>query len=305
MSSDDRPILILTNGKKQTEFLQAKLKEKNESVTLLIPPREYLSIPCLKDFLAHALFDRKEAIFLLKILFWQESSQEKLLNELKYYGKEREWIELLRGEEADQKNEISRNISHFIITEVQSYLSYQNLIPRNQSYHVYVRDIPLLEDIFRRNYTEKISIQELEKTMNELGDVNEHEIFALAHMQHIYESVIIRPHGENPFPPGNHGETYFFTQKELWHRGNESLILSTHILSRYIEKLQQKSTTLDHIEYKKMEFCRKSIRTLQRAHLYQDKNLSIIIEIQGEETKISFIPREIQREIKNFLKQLP
>lgn len=69
---------------------------------------EYLSFPCLKDLLQRDSFSRKEAIFLVKLLFWLEKSEHFLLNELKYYGEERNWIQELRCQEAYENPNILR-----------------------------------------------------------------------------------------------------------------------------------------------------------------------------------------------------
>ncbi len=114
-------------------------------------------------------------------------------------------------------NNFSESASYKII-DIHSYLQHPDIIKTSEEMQIYIRDIPLLENIFRRYFTQKIAFQELNESLYELCIPTEHEQFVLEYIRHIYENVMNRPNGEHPFPPGNHGETYFFTQKELWHR---------------------------------------------------------------------------------------
>lgn len=58
---------------------------------------------------------------------------------------------------------------------------------------VYIRDIPLFENILRRTYTQKVSFEELHALLSEQENVSEHEFFALEYIQYIYEQVPVRP----------------------------------------------------------------------------------------------------------------
>ncbi len=169
-----------------------------EQVTSIYTPDEYLSLPCLTALLERPFFSRKEVVFLIKMVFWSRSSLTHLLSELKYYGEERKWIDLLRCETIEENPKILLQIpsitpaSH-VIMDLYSYLKNSTMLPEDADFQIYLRDIPLFEDIFRRAYTKKVSFQELKNTLLELGNTTDHELFALEYIQHIYEHVPARP----------------------------------------------------------------------------------------------------------------
>ena len=63
--------------------------------------KRYCSLNTLESFIQKSLLQRKELIFSIKMLFWLQNTKTGLLDELKYYGEEREWMEFFRLDESE------------------------------------------------------------------------------------------------------------------------------------------------------------------------------------------------------------
>lgn len=94
-------ILLVTNGKKQSLFWKEKLNTAGYKAELIIETKRYCSLNTLESFIQKSLLQRKELIFCIKMLFWLQNTKTGLLDELKYYGEEREWIEFFRLDESE------------------------------------------------------------------------------------------------------------------------------------------------------------------------------------------------------------
>lgn len=60
--------------------------------------RRFCSVEIISAWLEKKSWTRKETILMLKILTWQRETQTGLLDELKFYGEEREYIDIFRAD---------------------------------------------------------------------------------------------------------------------------------------------------------------------------------------------------------------
>ena len=97
-------------------------------------------------------------------------------------------------------------------------------------------------------------------------------------------------------PPGDYGETYFLTQAEVWHRGYQTLAQVTTSLvtaHRAWQHVRQSDTRRDSILMGKIDT---AIVALAQFHTIGGES-GVIISIQRDALKISYIPRDIRDQI--------
>ena len=126
-------------------------------------------------------------------------------------------------------------------------------------------------------------------------------ITGISIMADIYRSVPERPKGATPFPPGDFGETYLMTQRDLWQRGYTWLILSAKKLEDALA-LMVRLTVTDPIEKRSIEKLIREIELLISFSREKQRNTSILIHITPLETKVSYIPQGIQENVRNIIK---
>jgi hypothetical protein len=97
------PLLILTPNKKQSHYLVGALGKEGYTVGIFKDQGHFFSTEMLSHWLEMRSWKRKETIFMLKVATAILESQTGIIDELKYYGDERDMIDLFRSE-VDEEN---------------------------------------------------------------------------------------------------------------------------------------------------------------------------------------------------------
>ena len=147
------------------------LSEKGVENIIAIPTNHWCSIDYIHELLMSSeIFSRKKMILILKIAFWVSDTKTGLIDELKFYGDERNMIEILRSNEQDTS--IWRDEYEQKIKEVPLLISdaYNLKIEKQDtsSRYTVIKDIPLLEDIIRRTKSQEISFDRLYSSIQDL-----------------------------------------------------------------------------------------------------------------------------------------
>jgi DNA polymerase III epsilon subunit family exonuclease len=290
-------ITLVTPGYKVSQWMSGFLKEHGIENMMTISPEKWCSVEYIRELIQDdRCLNRKEMILTLKIMYWMTETTTGLLDEMKFYGDERKMIDIYRCR-ADEypiwRTTYESRIYSTPILIADAYSFTTQIAGR----YTIVKDLPLLEDIVRRRSSQEISFDELYKTLSEhIWDASILTMIDI--IRGIYESTSERPQWFNPYPPGDHGETYFVTQSMLWHRGNSWLIQATRSLeenwkewkkhSESDSKNQKSRKTKIDIEY--IENC---ITILIRYHTIWDADTNMILSIQEGKTKITYIHRSV------------
>lgn len=304
---ENKSLLIITNGRKQSEWLQGKINTVWFSTAIYNDSRLYISLNSIRTFFEKPLWKRKETILMIKLLTWLEKTETGLIDELKFYGEERTMIELFRSDwqewwyfhEKWYKNTDTKDV---VLADfwTEDTLSFPVL---TKKHNLIIRDIFDMEDVFRRKYTKHISFENLFQTYWELGIKNISEKIgeALSYIENTILSVIVRPTGPNPLPPGDFWETYFFTQEALWHRGGKWLPLYTKLLTSELIKIWDTEKTYDYLQKKTLGKWIASLNNLIHILCYTDPNISILIHIDTFGSTLTLVPRDIKKYIQDCL----
>lgn len=166
------------------------------------------------------------------------------------------------------------------------------------------KDISLFEETIREARCIEIDIEKLIKNTGKINSKNTAEIIDfIRFLEAFYTSVPDRPTGENPIPPGKYGETYFFKQNDLWHRGCKWLSLANRRLFEIFENWKNETENLENRNQKIMR--EKIIKDIEFLISYQTQdyeNIGVILTIINEKTNLKFIERNLDESIKNFWK---
>lgn len=293
--------LLITNGYKQSLWIAKQLWETGKKISIYRESEKFISLETISGFLRKDIWSRKEAIFITKILFWLEKTTTGLIDELKFYGEERIWINLFRADITEinwfiQRARQNEKSSDILITDsLNKELFFHSL--REKWETIVFRDALSIEKNIRKQQSSKISFPECfrlienSETISREKEVFEDLITAFSYISSIVEDTVERPIGPNPLPPGNFWETYFFTQKDFWHRGNKWLPLSSKLLERNIEKL--KNLEFNSLEKKELAPLFHAISYFIKLIHQKDTNLSLISHIEAEGTSLQIIPRNI------------
>lgn len=294
-------IQLLCPGYKTSIWMSELLDKNNIENTIAISYEKWCSIAYIKEILAwEELFERKKLILILKISFWLTSTKTWLLDELKFYGEERNMLDIFRTQKDEMH--IWRKQYEERIQKTPLVISDINNIKQNQLHrYTIIKDIPLLEDIVRRYESKEISFDLLYEYMNSLEsrdasfDEKIHMLDMISMIRWIYESIPERPTGPLISPPWIYGETYFITQAMLWHKWHKWL---SHA-SKTLEISWNKWKTSNNLTYSRetqiktdyIEFC---LNTLFQYHTYGSENINITLNINLEKTKITLIPKSVK-----------
>jgi DNA polymerase III epsilon subunit-like protein len=290
-------ITLVTPGYKVSQWMSGFLKEHGIENMMTISPEKWCSVEYIRELIQDdRRLSRKEMILTLKIMYWMTETTTGLLDEMKFYGDERKMIDIYRCRADEYPIWRTTYESRIYSTPVLIADAYSFTTQIAGRYTI-VKDLPLLEDIVRRRSSREISFDELYETLSE--HIWDTSILTMIDMiRGIYESTPERPQWVNPYPPGDHGETYFVTQSMLWHRGNNWLIQATRSLeenwkewkkhSESESKNQKSRKTKIDIEY--IENC---ITILIRYHTIWDADTNMILSIQEGKTKITYIHRSV------------
>lgn len=216
--------------------------EENHIVSALIPQkRNYLSLDALEALRKKDGKSRKEFIFLGKLLVWLSGTQTGYLEELKYYGEEREWKEYFRLD--NQKTNPFWEKALEKLKGIDVLLSDPSVLDETHTERsfdqVFIFQPTGVAESYRKIQSHFISFQTLQKVLTflESKDTSLRAKTGLDILQQILESVKSRPTGSELFPPGNYGETYFLEQNEIWHRGYQALHLALDCIGTTFEDI--------------------------------------------------------------------
>ena len=304
------PLLILTMSKKQSLALESSLIKYGYRVEIYKDMRSFISLDMLDYWLSRKSWKRKESVLIVKLTHWISETESGLIDELKYYGDERALIDLFRAEpnEANifvDRQRASLEDTTILIADLSG--TERGTKPLLTSPHsLIIRDIISIEDIVRRVKSRHISFEKLltlSESLSHMGEPTlwEDLITGISIIADIYRSVPERPKGNTPFPPGDFGETYLMTQRDLWQRGYTWLILATKKLEDALARMMS-LTMNDPIEKRSRVKLILEIQLLISFSREEQKNTSILIHITPLETKISYIPRDVREGVRHLIK---
>ncbi len=293
-------VLILAEWSKDIMFLKQLLEEEGLAPTVFASHARYLSRIVLREQLEKKSWKRKETIFLLKLLSWSLRTETGLLDELKFYGEEREYLYLFRMAKNEEniyteKRDRAMGEGSIIICDIYN-------IPDISKYRtsLIVSDTINIAESLRKKETKKIDLTKTLQIVEALdGDngIKNDIITSLSLFQGILEKIPERPTWPEKNTPGEYGETYFIKQKDIWHYGFWVLIWIWDTLESALETdiFSGKSPSL--YEERIWESIRKDIRAITTLISQESLETSIILNINGEDMSISLVPRNIRTEL--------
>lgn len=296
-------IQILTRNKKISSTLEKKLEKQWIKSKIWHNKYEFVAwSEIINEALNSQNLDRKYRIFLIKMMFWLYNTKTWLLSELKYYGEEYNFLENFRLEE-NEKNFFWENYQKSI-EDCKVIIENFNKNTKISDNFSLFKDISLFEETIREARCIEIDIEKLIKNTGKINSKNTAEIIDfIRFLEAFYTSVPDRPTGENPIPPGKYGETYFFKQNDLWHRGCKWLSLANRRLFEIFENWKNETENLENRNQKIMR--EKIIKDIEFLISYQTQdyeNIGVILTIINEKTNLKFIERNLDESIKNFWK---
>jgi len=126
-------------------------------------------------------------------------------------------------------------------------------------------------------------------------------IDALYFITWIYEWIAPRPTGPMDLPPGNHGETYFFAQSEIWEKWRESLLLANTILDRVWGNWRKSVVTQNSRKSRIISVLDTQIPYLIDFHRFWMR-VWVVLSITESGTKCHYIPRSAKEWLSNIIK---
>lgn len=302
-------LTLLVPGYKTATWMSQFLASNSVENMITIPHTKWCSISYIQELLSgNEIFWRKKLILILKITFWITETKTGLLDELKFYGEERNMLDIFRTEKDEthiwrKKYNEKLNTIPLLISDVYYWEG------ENSNRFIIIKDIPLLEDITRRRESKEILFDKLYSTIekldgnNESQDIKIHMTDMISIIRGIYESIPERPTGPLISPPGAYGETYFITQEMLWHKWNKWLVHATRTLEIAWKKWKKihQETKIREME-KNIEYIEYSIWILTQYHTFSEGNVNITININNEKSKITLIPKSVKHLMEPVLK---
>ncbi|MBX9809169.1 hypothetical protein K2X92_02145, partial [Candidatus Gracilibacteria bacterium] len=299
-------IELITPGYKTAEWMSHFLREHQIDNIISIKTEKWCSVEYLRELLSsNTRFERKKLILITKLSFWLLHTKTGLLDELKYYGDERIMLVLFFCRENEWniwRESYNKKIQQtpLLISEIGNQ--------SNSDRFTMIKDIPLIEDVVRRKESAELDFDMLIASIHIIYSDNLgqegiiHMLDMIGIIRSIYESIPERPTGPLAYPPGNHGETYFITQEMLWHRGHKWLVHSSRTLEMSWKNWKDTHSNIEGREtILAIEYIEKCIYQFAMYHNRGDDNRNIILTIMNEKTKITFIPRSIEKYITSLL----
>ena len=177
-------------------FLKQLLEEEGLAPTVFSSHGRYLSRMVLQEQLEKKSWKRKETIFLLKLLSWSLKTETGLLDELKFYGEEREYLYLFRMAKNEEniyteKRDRAIGESSIIICDIYN-------IPDISKYRtsLIVSDTISIAESLRKKETKKIDLTKIVRIVEALDgdhDIKNDIITSLSLFQGILEKIPERP----------------------------------------------------------------------------------------------------------------
>lgn len=300
-------LLILTSSKKQSFWLKEKLS-KEYRVSHIRERKSYISEKVLNAWLSKPYWKRKETILIIRLIHWLHNTKTGSIDEIKWYGDEWSYkflFSLIEWEETgflNKEKELQKN-AQIIITE-----SYNEDL-KSTSFHdkcetCIIRDIWELGKSLQYRDTLTIDWEECEEDISKIqipSESKEDLRYALSVLESIVTSVVARPTGPQVVPPWEYGETYFFSQKDLWHRGYIWLIWAVEKLEKFLSSTNFTNHDIDIIEKVRLERLRKSLWNIIELARIGNPNRNLILEIKNNKSRLILIPRYIKKELKMLM----
>ncbi len=305
-------VIIYTQSTKQSLFWQEYLWNIGIRASSFLPPEKFCSLLALGDFISQAQMNRKEIIFSIKMLFWLEETQAWLLDELRFYGDERKYMKFMglwATEYSDFREKHIDTCKNSSILIAHTYhKSFDSLAYSIGKYTTIVRDVYRMEDIYRKQETRVISFSEIHEHLDILQDSEslscqffESVRFSLVYIEHILKNIHTRPTGEMPNPPWEYGETYYWDQDMLWKGWWTWLMICMQSILFHLENAGKISAHMKRFEKRIFLYCIDSIEDLLWIIQVKNKNLSLILSIVQDETRLSIIPRDMSGIIRKYI----
>ena len=304
---------LITQSRLQSQFWDEVLMEKWFTVGILAPFSEYISFEQLWDWMSKEKFSRKELIFSLKILIWLEHTETGKIDELKYYGEEYTFRDLLRCSEDENsyfhaKRRIMHKDTQIIISEAMGTTVQRK---NGEKKVVLIEDVYQLEKSLRKHLSKKIdfslilyNLEWLSKKEGIDHRIISRGVYSLSYLCHLIESCQARPTGESLYPPGEYGETYSLAQDTLWQRWWRWLVYIAQDLLQvrvYLELLREKSSPIQNrILWKDIEY----LGVLAELCLKKRENIGCIVSIDRIDTTLTIISRDMRNDIQNYFSWL-
>lgn len=303
-------VLLLTSSKKQTLWLIEKLSPEFR-LCYVRERSSYISLRMIRAWLEKPKWKRKETILIIRLVHWLLETKTSSIDELKWYGEENAYrflFELTSNEE-----------THFTMRERKLQTDAEILITEHYNSDLkdwsvdwsiktcIIRDVCELEKWLRYRDSKEIDFNTLEEHIEKLECISESEKmdinYALSVIREIFSSVVPRPTGPNPLPPWEFGETYFFTQKELWHRGYIWLIWATEKLDQFLSLYRARKNALSVVDEVILHHISRTFQDLISLANIGHREISIILEIKNQRVRITLIPREQKQKIEELLEK--
>lgn len=300
-------IQIITINRKTSEAILSELKAKNLDAIIKFPHYQFIfaegifeKIRKISEEKNSEKIERKFVIFLIKMGFWILSTKTGLVNELKYYGEEFDWLEDFRLN-ADESNTFREN--H------EKILDGKNIIIENFHKNIATniftlyRDFPLLEGIIRKNFSEIIDFEKLIKNIEKIENSFQKSLIkSIRAVEAMYAKTPNRPTGENPTPPGKYGETYFIKQNDLWCSGFKWLAMANKDLFENWKNWKNENASQEFGRNKKniIEKISANISLLVEFNTREFADLGVILTIINDEIRAEFISQKIPKNCKKF-----
>lgn len=303
-------VLIITSSKKQSFWIKEKLSSFY-TVSHIRERSSYISLRMLWAWLEKKSWKRKESILILRLVHWLHITKTGSIDEIKWYGDEQSYKYLFELRE-DEENEFLRNDSEYkkeaeiLICESYNKDLKEGSCDTDISTCI-IRDIIELEKALSFREKKIIDWSILESDLWEVNFPEEYIkndlLYALSIIQEIALSVVPRPIWPNPTPPGEYGETYFYTQNDFWHRWYIWLIWAAEKLEESIVLYEKQSNNPSYIEEVIFSRLKNTVNNLIQVIKIGDPNLNLILEIKNWRTTLSLIPRNQKKAINDLLRR--
>ncbi len=297
-------IALVTPGYKVASWMSGLLNKNNIENIIAITPDKWCSVEYMRELItSDRILSRKELILTLKIAYWLTETITWLLDEMKYYGDERNMLDIYRCRSDEShlwREQYEAKIQTIPVLIIDAY-HFAIEIPGR---HTIIKDIPLLEDIMRRYSSVEVSFDKLSDAISSLpgSEPLVHLWDMISIIRDIYETIPDRPTGPLISPPGSHGETYFVTQAMLWHRGYKWLVHASRTLENSWKTYKSEHQNHHPREVQlNIEYIDRSIARLSSYHNIWDTNTNIILSIHEERTRLTFIPRRVSEMMQPLL----
>ena len=136
------------------------------------------------------IWKRKMGILMTKILFWLEDTETGLLDELKFYGSERQDIQFFRSRESEE-NIFQKEQTH-ITPETRCIIESSFPLTETCGNCLLIKDIPLIDEALRRYESTKVDIEKLYYFL-EILPHSEDLTEAIRYIEALYGSLPERP----------------------------------------------------------------------------------------------------------------